>query len=263
MTIEVGTSRQVLRRIAVATAISIALSVAIGFLAMAYIYGTDMNAAIPVSLAFKLGLGMGVVAPALICPILAFRTIRAIQERDRAHVELRRIAETDQLTGLLNRRGFDAAAQAATEQCARHNRPVSALIVDVDFFKAINDSFGHEFGDAALVHVAAMLNDAATAEAFIVGRQGGEEFVALLPGWTGQQAATIAEKLRQTCAETPFAFKGKSALVAVSIGVTTATRRVSLPQLMEEADSALYRAKRSGRNRVTLHRPAIELEQAA
>ena len=257
---EVGTNRQMLRRIAVVTSISISMSVVITLLAMIYVFGFDLDATIKVSLAFKFGLAIAVAAPALICPVTSYKIVMAIRERDRAHVELRRLADTDQLTGLLNRRGFDAAAESLIDL---RNPRMSVLMIDIDLFKTLNDSLGHEFGDAALVQVAAILRNTALAEGFIVGRQGGEEFIALLPGMSGPEAVTIAERLRETCSKNPVEYQHKLAYLAVSIGVSTQRQQSSLSQLVGEADSALYRAKQTGRNRVVLHQPIVSLVRVA
>jgi len=257
---EAETKRKTLRRIAIVTSISILMSVAITLVAMICAFGLDLDNAIKVSLVFKIGLAIGIVAPAVICPLTVYKIAITIGERDRAQVELRRLADTDQLTGLLNRRGFDAAAERTIAFC---NSPTSALMIDIDSFKKLNDSFGHDFGDAALVQVAQILRSMATAEGFVVGRQGGEEFIALLPGVSGPEAVGIAERLREICAITPVEYRNKSAPLAVSIGVSTRRQQNSLSQLVSEADSALYRAKQTGRNRVVLHQPVVSLVRVA
>jgi len=241
------------------TLIAVSMSFAITLVAMIYVFGLDPDATVKVSLAYKFGLAITVVAPALICPFTSFKIAMTIRERDRAYVELRRLADTDQLTGLLNRRGFDAAAERLIDL---RNPRMSVLMIDIDSFKKLNDSLGHEFGDAALVQVAAILRDVAQAENFIVGRQGGEEFVALLPGVSGPEAVSIAERLRETCSQTVVEYQQKSAYLAVSIGVSTHRKNSSLSQLVSEADSALYRAKQAGRNRVVLHQPIVSLRVA-
>ncbi len=260
---EVGKLRQTLRRMSIMTTISVSSSVLMTLLAMTYVFGIEPDATIPVSLVFKFGASIAIVVPMLICPIISYRIASTMAERDRAQVELRRIAETDQLTGLLNRRGFEAAAKAAISQRHPGDRAMSALMIDIDFFKKINDSFGHDVGDAALVKVATILGDMAVSEDFVAGRQGGEEFIALLPGRAGPEARAIAERLREACAGIAIEHEGKSISMAVSIGVACRRPPLSLSELMGEADEALYRAKRTGRNRVMLHQPVVALERAA
>jgi diguanylate cyclase (GGDEF)-like protein len=256
---ELWTNQHTVRRIAVVTSIAVSMSLVITLPAMIYVFGLDPDATIKVSLAFKFGIAIAVVAPALVCPATSYKIAMTIRERDRAHTELRRLADTDQLTGLLNRRGFDAAVKSV----GLPNSPMSALMIDIDNFKKLNDNLGHDFGDAALVQVAAILRNTAKAEGFVVSRQGGEEFIALLPGVSGAEAVTIAEKLREACSSTPVEFEQKSAHVAVSIGVSTRRQQSSLSHLFGEADSALYRAKQTGRNRVVLHQPVISLVRVA
>ncbi len=136
-------------------------------------------------------------------------------------------------------------------------------MIDIDFFKKLNDSFGHDFSDAALVQVAAILRNRALEEGFTIGRQGGDEFIALLPGVSGPQAVAIAEKIRRACSETPVEHRGRSACVTVSVGVSTQSQPKSLSQLIGEADGALYCAKQEGRNRVVVYPPVVSLARVA
>jgi diguanylate cyclase (GGDEF)-like protein len=186
-----------------------------------------------------------------------------LRQRDRAQLALREIAETDQLTSLPNRRGFDLAAKAAFAGRDPRHPLMSLLMIDIDFFKRINDGFGHDFGDAALVLVASLLQDLARSDALLVGRQGGEEFVALLPGRTESQACAIAERLREACARTAIEHGGRSALMTLSIGIASRQDWAGLAELMSEADRALYVAKQQGRNRVIAYRPATPRGLAA
>jgi diguanylate cyclase (GGDEF)-like protein len=259
----VGINRQALSRIVAVTAVSIVISVVTTLLAMTYVFGIDPEATINVSLAFKFGLTIAAIVPALICPITYHKIIMAIGERDRAYAALRSIACTDRLTGLHNRRGFDDAAEVSISADHLDDAIMSVLMIDIDFFKELNDSFGHDFGDAALVQVAAILRNEALEEGFIVGRQGGDEFVALLPGVSGPKAAAIAERIRRACSETLVEHGGKSAYVTVSVGVSTQSQQNSLSQLIGEADGALYCAKQEGRNRVVLYRSVVSLARVA
>jgi diguanylate cyclase (GGDEF)-like protein len=260
---EVGTNRQALRRMVVMTSISILISVVVTLLAMAYVFGIDPEATIKVSLAFKFGLSIAIAAPFLICPIISYKIVMAVRQRDRAHVELRRLADTDQLTALLNRRGFDAAAEAAISACHLSDLPMSVLMIDIDSFKKLNDSFGHDFGDAALVRVAAILRNSAEAEGFVVGRQGGEEFIALLTGATEAESVVVAERIRWACSQALVEHEGSSAFMTVSIGVSTRRGLSSLSRLVSDADSALYQAKQTGRNRVVFYQPVVSLTRVA
>jgi diguanylate cyclase (GGDEF)-like protein len=256
--------KQVLLSIAGATAAAVAMSAAITVLGSTVVFGADPHTMISARHALIFGLVVSTLAPMLICPIVHYRIIATVQERDRAHAALHRIAQTDQLTGLLNRRGFEIAAEAAATRVSRGQLPASALMLDIDFFKMVNDSYGHDFGDAALVHVAAILRQAADKHGFIVGRQGGEEFVAFLPGKSGAEAAAIAEDLRKACLSVAVSHGDNSATITMSIGAAARTPApCSLADLLSRADAALYRAKQEGRNRVVLERPATVLVNVA
>jgi diguanylate cyclase (GGDEF)-like protein len=157
-------------------------------------------------------------------------------------------AETDELTGLLNRRGVLQAAQGLITQQAQKGEAVSALMFDLDHFKSINDKFGHAVGDEAL-HLFGVTASASTRASDIVGRFGGEEFVALLPGNLAN-AKVVAERVRR-------AFEAAGVTVAdcdldatVSVGAASGQPGTDIVALLAAADAALYRAKANGRNRV-------------
>jgi len=155
------------------------------------------------------------------------------------------LASTDPLTGLRNRRAFGEAAEAAFATAAETGQPLSAVMLDVDHFKSVNDRFGHEAGDAALRLVARLLSWEAR-EGDVAARYGGEEFVVLLPGTGLEAALEAAERMRQAVADAVFGH-GRT---TVSVGVATLTPAVgSMEALLQDADAALYDAKRSGRNR--------------
>jgi diguanylate cyclase (GGDEF)-like protein len=133
------------------------------------------------------------------------------------------------------------------------SRPAAALMCDIDFFKAVNDRHGHEFGDAALRSVAELLREFAAGRDAILGRQGGEEFVVLLFDAGLAEAAALARAIREACAARPIAWGGATASVTVSIGVAAAAAGTTTPpRLVSLADAALYDAKRGGRDRVAL-----------
>ncbi|MEE4302535.1 MAG: diguanylate cyclase [Wenzhouxiangella sp.] len=155
-------------------------------------------------------------------------------------------AEQDFLTGLWNRRKFEAKAAELLEKAAPVGQPVSLMLLDVDRFKSINDRYGHLFGDEVLKRVAAHLNDTVRG-LDVVGRWGGEEFVALLPGTGADEARLLGDRICSEIRQMPF--EGLDA-VTISIGLTQAAPDENLDRIVERADSALYRAKRAGRDRV-------------
>jgi diguanylate cyclase (GGDEF)-like protein len=193
---------------------------------------------------------------------MRYPTIVAVGDLDRAQAELRRVAQTDQLTGLLNRRGFSAAAQLAISTQG-YNAANAVLMLDADFFKDINDRFGHDFGDAALVHIANIIRDMSLGTPYIVGRRGGEEFIVLMPGAGKTEAVSFAESVRAVCAGALLSYGAKTALVTMSIGAASSEgRTATLASLISEADTALYQAKQDGRNRVVFA-PSTERAAAA
>ncbi len=178
----------------------------------------------------------------------------AIHEVERYHLELLTankklllLSWTDPLTGCCNRRRFDECFSEELASLDRRNPGLSVLLVDIDHFKTVNDTFGHDMGDRVLCHVAACLQQGVR-EADLVCRYGGEEFAILLPHTAADQALLLAGRLRLAVAET---WDGCS--VTISIGVATASPAVcDAATMLRKADEALYRAKASGRNRVIL-----------
>lgn len=164
--------------------------------------------------------------------------------------ELSTMAKTDPLTGLLNRREFENQGSSEMQRCKRYNRGVAILMLDLDFFKSVNDSYGHAAGDSVLKALSANLK-ASLRMADIACRYGGEEFVVLAPETTLKGAAELAERIRSRM-ETTFVSVGDDMItITVSIGIAeTAGRTVALETLTDEADKALYAAKSGGRNAV-------------
>jgi two-component system, cell cycle response regulator len=154
----------------------------------------------------------------------------------------------DALTGLANRRYILSQLGAQVSAARRHGRPVSVAIVDVDHFKAVNDSHGHEAGDRVLVAVAKALSDHLRAEDQL-GRLGGEEFLAVLPDTDADAAAAVAERMRAEVADTVVEHDGTPLRVTVSIGMATWEGDEPPELLLRRADDALYGAKAGGRDR--------------
>lgn len=171
---------------------------------------------------------------------------------ERSHRELERAAQLDYLTGIYNRRAIDDLARRAIAAARRHGMPLAMLIVDVDHFKHINDEFGHESGDLALVETVRRLRDSLRSED-LVGRLGGEEFVAVLPNTDAGSALAAAERVRRAFADSPMQFGAASRLVTVSAGVAVlAPGDQQFTHLLRRADRAMYAAKNAGRNQVML-----------
>ncbi|NLE74344.1 MAG: diguanylate cyclase [Actinobacteria bacterium] len=171
-----------------------------------------------------------------------------------ANKKLRDLSLLDVLTGISNRRHFDQRLEREWARAIRDDRPLSLLMVDIDFFKAYNDTYGHVAGDRCLIDVASALARSMRRPADLVARYGGEEFVTILPNTTADGAIEVAEHLRGDIASLGIDHSQSSIApyLTVSIGVATAqpTSDVSPYSLVRTADTALYRAKKEGRNRV-------------
>jgi two-component system, cell cycle response regulator len=181
-----------------------------------------------------------------------YARLRAAARLSSMQHDLIRLATTDPLTGMFNRRAFFEQAQ---EVCARAEagEPLCALMLDIDHFKRINDGFGHDAGDECIRGVA----QAVAAADAIVGRMGGEEFAMLLPGRRCAAAAATAESLRQGLAALQFMTRSRVLTLTCSFGVSEWTPGDSIDSLLARADVALYVAKASGRNRVEVADAAL------
>lgn len=172
-------------------------------------------------------------------------------ERQTLIEELRLRANTDYLTGILNRRAFAAASNKWLQGAHQRNEMLAVMLFDIDHFKAVNDAHGHEAGDQVLIRVAALVRDELR-DGEILARHGGEEFVVMPSHCSLEQACALAERLRQAIAREPLTLAdGQSLRVTASFGVASATGpAVALDNLLHAADLALYNAKHKGRNRV-------------
>lgn len=165
---------------------------------------------------------------------------------------LRKLAETDPLTNLLNRRAFMATAADAMRYFQRYNRAIATLIVDIDHFKRVNDDHGHAAGDAVIRRVGELIAQTLR-ETDKVARFGGEEFVVLLREVSESDAHELAERIRLVIADSRIPFDGKELGVTVSIGCAAITAQDrDVEELIERADRALYGAKAAGRNCIRL-----------
>lgn len=189
---------------------------------------------------------------------LSFRIAGGMLSRlDATTAELRRqkeaaeqLARTDELTGLANRRAFFDAASHEIQRAVRYAAPLALVLTDLDYFKSINDNYGHHVGDAVLRDFAQILT-ASIREVDLAGRWGGEEFVVLMADTTLEEAVQVAERMRLAVAGTQVQVEGRSFGYTASFGVTAFSADVrTLEALLSRADAALYRAKENGRNRV-------------
>ncbi|MGX9774449.1 GGDEF domain-containing protein [Janthinobacterium aestuarii] len=168
-----------------------------------------------------------------------------------AHDKLEKLSLTDGLTGIANRRCFDQTLQLEWQRAARSHQGLALLIIDIDFFKSLNDTFGHPYGDACLVRIAAALHSALPRASDLAARFGGEEFAAILPATDGDGALAVAHKMQEAIAAAAIVHApSRGGLVTASIGLALSNAGQTPEQLLAAADQALYRAKQNGRNRV-------------
>jgi len=212
-----------------------------------------------------LTLALGAVVT-LVILTLTFLLQRFLWAMHGAQENLKRRATTDSLTGTLRRGTFLEIAQREFSRARRYERPAVIAVLDLDYFKKVNDTHGHAAGDAVLRECCAAWRTVLRAQDFL-GRIGGEEFCAILPETSLEGARQVAERLREATALLRFASEGTEYAVTVSIGLTTiAAFDDAFEPVMERADKALYAAKRAGRNRVEILGPrrlrSVPLHQA-
>ncbi len=189
------------------------------------------------------------------------QTEAALREGEEA---FRLLAITDSLTGLYNRRHFNQLAEIEISRAIRHTRPLSVMMLDIDFFKRVNDTYGHTSGDMVLRMVAKTLRERLRATD-IPARYGGEEFIVLLPETTAAGAATVAEILRKSIEASIVQGEKCAITITSSFGVNDYLEKTNshlrekvLLEFINKADQALYASKNAGRNRVTVYKPEEE-----
>ncbi len=162
--------------------------------------------------------------------------------------ELQKLATTDALTQIANRSSLDIVLKQAIAECERYQRPFCIVMIDIDFFKSINDTYGHLAGDTVLKTLAGLLKSQIRS-VDTVGRWGGEEFMIVYREIEGQGTYTLAENIRKSIENHPFA---EAERITISMGVAQYRPGTSAEELLKQADAALYHSKEHGRNRVTL-----------
>lgn len=184
--------------------------------------------------------------------LLTIWLVTHLYEQNRQVVtrKLELLATTDSLTQLYNRRQLDEVFPRVVAPAERHDSLLALLVMDLDMFKQINDTWGHDAGDTVLTHVASLMRDNVRASDWIF-RTGGEEFCILLPDTNRSGAQTVAESIRQAITDTPCSFKGVTIDLSASIGIAVyPTDGEGLAHLFSIADSRMYTAKQRGRNQV-------------
>ena len=210
-----------------------------------------------------LSLPFGTKLLAQISPMLLVAYITTMLSADirtaygRSYGQMKLLSETDELTGVMNMRGFTMAAEETFRQAERYARPFSLLMIDSDSLKIVNDSLGHEAGDRLLKLTVQSIQHELRKNPMrppdIVARYGGDEFLVLLPETPGSSAVGVAERIRRGMESTPISSRGQSLIATVSIGIACYPSHGSdFESVLEKADQAMYASKAAGKNRTTM-----------
>lgn len=189
-----------------------------------------------------------IILPLIIVPLCTGIVGYQSVSNHRRMLEVSRLARTDEMTGLANRRAFMHAANEQFEMTDFDYFGLSVLIIDLDHFKQVNDVHGHDAGDEVLIQASQKIANAAPSDS-LVARLGGEEFAVLMPYESVLELHQHAESIRQSVGAEPCHYQGKSIHVSASLGVGIANARDSISSVLSRADNALYEAKDKGRNR--------------
>jgi diguanylate cyclase (GGDEF)-like protein len=199
------------------------------------------------------GIALALAVYAIRATLLQSRYMQAQHELQSARDKMEAMSLTDSLTGIANRRSFDRTLEVEWRRSVRRKSPLSLLMIDVDFFKNLNDKYGHPYGDSCLVDIAQALQSALPRSADLLARYGGEEFGVILSATDARGADTVAFRMREFVRalhlknETPI-----GRFVTISIGAATYEfpHDGNSANLIQAADGALYQAKRNGRDRI-------------
>ncbi len=187
---------------------------------------------------------------------LKMQNIQLMKDLEQKNKELARMVFVDGLTGITNRRYFDNTSYTEWGRAAREGAPISIIMIDIDYFKFYNDTYGHQDGDDCLKEVARALDDALERSGDFVSRYGGEEFVAVLPNTDLAGAMVVAENMKANVSDLKLKHESSkvSDHVTISLGVgsISPSRRSEPSDLILEVDKALYKAKQNGRNRIEI-----------
>lgn len=192
------------------------------------------------------------IAVRLLCvfgySLIAIGVTKWVKYNELRHDELSLQANTDELTGILNRRSFTAFVDFELKKAKKNSDPFSLIILDIDFFKRVNDSHGHLYGDEVLKNLAFLMNKSFRSGDKIC-RWGGEEFAILLPSTSLENAKTVAEKIRIIVANQPFTYESTIINYTISLGISESlTTDKDVDSVISRADEALYIAKNNNRN---------------
>jgi len=189
---------------------------------------------------------------------LTVRLTQALAVETQLRHELNIRADTDELTSILNRRGLMKQLHLELARCKRYKQSGSILIVDIDFFKKVNDTYGHASGDLVLVRTVEYIKDLLR-ETDVFGRFGGEEFLIFLPATAEEGTLLVAERIRKFIEQATITLDAASIQITISVGVAICSGNEGVDDLFVHADYALYAAKNHGRNRVEMYKEPVSI----
>ena len=192
------------------------------------------------------------IVPVLVAMPTCFITARMALQLSRVHAQLRQLAETDELTGLTQPTFFLRRSHQVLSDAQEANQTISLLVIDADYFKQLNDTYGHATGDAALQFITERLTSCVR-KSDLVCRLGGEEFAVLLPGMSEEHASKLADRILEKVSSQPMVCDNMIIEMSVSCGIADTGISYKMTALFKAADDALYAAKDSGRNRSVLY----------
>lgn len=209
------------------------------------------------TLPLLLSLFTAAVIALIIAPLISWKLVGQFIRLNQSEQEMRNLATYDSLTGLLTRQAFFHDAQSCLNVANRTQDPFVTMMLDLDHFKRINDTFGHHIGDRVLVRLGTFFKEHLK-NSDIIGRIGGEEFAVILPNTYLEDAFELAQTIRSDLEKLTFTETGTPLSITISIGLTfhSGKNPAEINDILKEADTALYQAKRNGRNRVESYDPA-------
>ncbi len=204
---------------------------------------------------------VAVLAPTIIAPTVTWHIVGLLLKIHRLEKEMRKLAHFDLLTGVMSRRAFLSHSDNIYQLICRNKSCLSIAYIDIDYFKKINDSYGHSCGDAVLASIGTILRTYKR-KSDLVGRMGGEEFIILLPDTDLPGAMQFSNKIRLLVKHSPVSYANHLIVYTISIGVTAYNPEtpLALEQLIKQADAALYAAKKVGRNCVIAYQSQLASE---
>lgn len=197
---------------------------------------------------FVMGITLSAMIPGFLAPVLSYNYLKLYEKLEEAHKQVIFLSRRDNLTGIFNRSYTYELAEREIGLAHRHHNPLSVMMIDIDHFKAINDQFGHQAGDQVLIQIASLIRTELR-DSDILGRYGGEEFVALLPHSDSTNTFEVAERIRESVATSSVLAGEANLRITISIGFKVMDDQAkNMDSLVSCADKALYVAKNTGRN---------------